>query len=282
MKKTIIVIGANSALADEVIPVLSKDNTVITAGRKNCDIYCDITKKVELPAGTDIIINFAAAFGGESDKDIKLAYETNCIGILNICMAAKDVKAERLISISSLSAEHNTKSSYYSIYAITKRQEDELAEFYCNLNKIPLTILRPSQIYGENRRFAAHQPFFYHIINKAHKGQDIEIYGKNDALRNYIHAHDLAVMIKKVITKQVNGTYSCLYPTDVTFSQISKVAQQVFNRGGQVIFLKDKPDIPDNIFKKDLTLYKKLGYYPKVSLEEGLERIKKHREAREL
>jgi nucleoside-diphosphate-sugar epimerase len=52
------------------------------------------------------------------------------------------------------------KSPFYSSYALTKKQGDELAESYCRANKIPLTILRPSQIYGDSDSFAKHQPFF--------------------------------------------------------------------------------------------------------------------------
>ena len=64
MSQKILVIGANSALAKVVIPVLAANNTVITAGRQDCDVYCDITKELSLPKA-DVVINFAAAFSGK-------------------------------------------------------------------------------------------------------------------------------------------------------------------------------------------------------------------------
>ena len=46
-----------------------------------------------------------------------------------------------------------------------------------------------------------------------------------------------------------------------------------FNSQASVHFLKDKPDIPDNIFEKDDTLYKQINFYPVISIEEGIKKI---------
>ena len=278
MSKSIFIIGANSALAKAAVPVLAKDNTITTAGKKDCDVYCDITESVSIPKGIDTVISFAAAFGGDSDEEIINAERTNVLGILNICAAAKKAGVKHIINISSIFALLDKKSPYYSIYALTKKQGDEVAELYCQVNKIPLTIIRPAQIYGDSDSFANHQPFFYSMIDKAQNGEDISIYGKNDALRNYIHSADLAEVINRVTTERIEGVYSCMFPSDVTYSQVAHAAQEVFNKGGQIIFLKDKPDIPDNIFTKDLTIYEKVNYPPQISLEEGIKRIKEYRQ----
>lgn len=278
MKKRIFIIGASSVFAKEVISILTKDNTVITAGKNNCDVYCDVAGDVTIPVGVDVVINFAAAFGGDSDEEIINAQKTNVLGTLNVCVAGKKADVKHLINISSIFALLDEKSPFYSIYAITKKQADELAQFYCGINKIPLTIVRPSQIYGDTDSFAKHQPFFYRIIDKAQNGEDISIYGKNDALRNYIHCADLAETINRIVVERIEGVYPCMYPSDVTYSQIADTAQKVFDKGGKVIFLKGKPAIPDNIFIKDLTIYEKADYYPEISIEEGLARIKKYRE----
>lgn len=278
MTKRIFIIGANSAFAKEVIPVLAKDNTVITAGKKDCDVYCDITETITIPEKIDVIINFAANFGGKSDEEIINAQKTNSFGILNVCIAAKKAGVKHIINISSIFALLDEKSPYYSIYAITKKHADELAQHYCRINKIPLTIIRPSQIYGDSNSFSKHQPFFYLIIDKAQNGEDILIYGKNDALRNYIHHADLSETISRIVAKRLEGIYSCMYPSDVTYSQIAHTAQKIFNKGGKVIFLKDKPDIPNNIFTKDMSIYEKIDYHPQISIETGLKRIKKYRE----
>jgi nucleoside-diphosphate-sugar epimerase len=125
-----------------------------------------------------------------------------------------------------------------------------------------------------------HQPFFYTIVDKAEKGEDITIYGSHDALRNYIHVDDLTAIIAKVVQNKIEGIYSCLHTTDLTFSQIAKAALSAFNSKGKIHFLKEKADIPDNIFKKDTSLYKKIGFYPQISIEDGMKRIALYRETR--
>ncbi len=278
MKNIIFVIGANSTLAKAVIPVLARRSTIITGGRKDCDIYCDITKEVTVPTPVDVVINFAANFGGTSAQEITRAVDTNVLGTLRVCEAAKMAHAKQVILISSIFALLDERAPSYSSYAISKKQADELANFYCKLHNIPLAILRPSRLYGDNESFAKNQPFLYQIIDKAEKGENISIYGRNDASRNYLHVADLAEIIDRTIKLHVEGVYGCVNPVDVTYSQIARIAQKMFNAGGQVISLNDKPDIPNDTFEKNPDIYNKLNYYPAITIKQGLQRIKKFRE----
>ncbi|HEX3568975.1 MAG TPA: NAD(P)-dependent oxidoreductase [Candidatus Saccharimonadales bacterium] len=280
MKKTILVIGANAALAKAVIPVLSKGNTIITAGRKNCDIVCDITRPIKIPDGIDVLINFAASFGGERDDEIVDALQTNVLGTLEICKAAKKAHVAHVVLISSIFTLLDDTSPFYSIYALTKKHADELALFYCKRNGIPLTILRPSRIYGDENTFEKNQQFLYHMVDHAQKGEDIVLYGTNDAARNYIHSSDLAEIVRRVIDRRHEGVYACTSPKNSTYSQIAHAAQRIFGRGGSVRFAADKPDIPSDTFPLDQAIYKKIAYQPTISMEAGLERIKKYREGK--
>ncbi|HSX29865.1 MAG TPA: NAD(P)-dependent oxidoreductase [Candidatus Saccharimonadales bacterium] len=275
---TVLVIGAGSALARAALPVFTKDNTIITAGRKDCDVYCDINKSVEIPSGVDVVVNFAANFGGTSDEAITAAVETNVLGTLRICEAVKKAQLKQLVLVSSIFAALDESSPSYSIYALTKKHADELAVFYCKLHEIPLTILRPSRIYGDDDSFAKNQPFLYQIVDKAQRGEDIVLYGKHDARRNYIHSADLAEIINRVISRQVAGVFACTAPEDATYSHIAKSAQHSFGRGSTVTFAHDKPDIPDDVFPADYSLYDKIDYRPSVSIDDGLRRIKEYRE----
>jgi UDP-glucose 4-epimerase len=280
--KKIFVIGANSVIANEAIKTLSKSYEIITGGRKGCDVYCDISKSVEIPAGAEIVINFAATFAEGSDQEFKSTVNTNIEGTINICAGAKTAGVNHLILISSIFALLDDNSPHYNLYSITKKQADELAAYYCKVNKLPLTILRPSQIYGSSSDFARHQPLFYVMLDKAQKGEDILIYGNNDARKNFLNCKDLLEIIKRVADRKVEGIYSYTHPHDVTFSQIARAAQKVFGLGGEVKFLKDKPDVPDNIFKYDAKLYKKIGFSPKVSLEKGIKMVKDYSEGKHI
>jgi hypothetical protein len=59
----------------------------------------------------------------------------------------------------------------------------------------------------------------------------------------------------------------------VTYSRIAKAAFQAFDTRGSVRFLRDKPDIPDNVFPGDDALYEAIHFRPSTSIEDGLRRI---------
>lgn len=278
MSKTIFAIGANSTLARAVLPLLARSNHIITAGRSECDVYCDINEEVTIPSGVDVVINFAASFGGSSDDEIMGAVQTNVLGMLRICEAANKASVAHVIAISSIFAALPKDDPQYSIYALTKRHADELVTFYAERNNLPLTILRLSRVYGDTDAFSKGQPFLYKLLDTVRQGKDITLYGNNDALRNYIHTLDLAEILTRIVDARVTGVYACTHPSDTTYSQIATIAQKLFNNGGSIIYLKDKPDVPSDIIIHNPLLYEKIKYRPAISMEAGVERIKHHLE----
>ncbi len=276
----ILLIGSTSSLSQSLIPKLEQIGTVITAGRKNCDFLIDLSdakKSIVLPRGIDVLIHTAAHFGGETDSEILEAENVNVLGTLKICQAAVQAMAKHFILISSMSAILKENSEYYGIYALSKRHSEEIAKFYCSIYSLPLTILRPSQIYGNQDNFSSHQPFIYSMIDNAEKGEPIRIYGSKDAIRNYIHIDDLNEIILRATEQKIEGTYSCMSPTDVAYSRVANAALDAFQSKGSLHFLKDKEDIPDNIFEKDNSLYEKINFYPQISIEAGMKMIAEYR-----
>ena len=276
----ILVIGGTSSLGNALKPVLSEFSEVVTAGRKDCDITLDISEpmeKISIPFNIDTVIHMAANFVDTTPQEILQTETVNALGTLKLCLAAAQAKVKHFILISSMSACLKENSEYYSLYSLSKKHSEELASFICTKLFLPLTILRPSQIYGNEESFKKHQPFIYSMINKAESGEDITIYGSHDALRNYIHVDDLTKIISKVVQNKIEGIYSCMYSSNVTYSQIAKAALSAFKSKAKIRFLKNKPNIPDNIFEKDNSLYEKIEFYPQISIEEGMKKIALYR-----
>jgi len=272
----VLIVGANSSVGQALKTVLSESCEVVTAGRKNCDIALDLTWPAErflLPDDVDAIVHTAAHFGGKTNDDILGAEEVNVLGTLKLCQAAASATVRHFVLISSIFASLSDDSEHYSVYALSKKHSEDVARFVCRGHSLPLTVLRPSQIYGTGPRFRMHQPFLYLMIDKARKGEDIALYGTRDPLRNFIYVDDLAAVISRVLSKRLVGTYSCQHPRDVTYSEIAKAAFRAFDTRGNVRFLRDKPDIPDNVVAIDEALYEAIGFRPSTSIDEGLVRI---------
>ena len=272
----VVIVGGTSSLGSALRLVLAESCEVITAGRTNCDFALDLTwplAQIVLPDDVDVVVHTAAHFGGKTATDIVEAEHVNVLGTLKLCQAAATANARHFILISSIFASLNEDSEHHSIYALSKRQAEDVARFVCATHSLPLTVLRPSQIYGAGPRFRAHQPFLHAMMDKAKNGEDILLYGARDPRRNFIYIDDLTAVISKVIEARIVGTYSCQHPSDVTYSQIAKAAFEAFDTRGSVRFLRDKPDIPDNIFAADNALYEAIGFCPSTTIEDGIRRI---------
>jgi len=275
----ILLIGSNAALSESLIPILSDKYDVVKSARRNADFCIDLEKDVNIPEGIDVIVNVAAYFDTDTINVIK-SYEINTIGVLKLCLEAKKKKIKHFIQVSSASAYVSSGSPYYTQYAITKRHTDEILKYFCDTNKIPLAIIRPSQIYGDSDSFRKNQPFFYTIIDKAERGDDITIYGSHNPLRNYIHADDVSYSIYEIIKQNTEGVFSCMYPQDTSFVEIAQTAINICHSReicSRIVFLKEQKNIPDNIFEKDSHLYETINRFPQIDLITGIERIKKFR-----
>lgn len=278
--KNVVVVGGTAALAKYLIPELSKEYNIISMGRNNCDIYCDLSDSLEslhFPEETDVVILVAASFEGITDGEMIQTIEVNALGTLKVCMAAYRARVRHIIVISSMSATLEKKSPYYSVYSISKKHSEDLAAYYCDSKSLSLTILRPSQIYDAKGEFRSHQPLLYVMADNAEIGNDISIYGANDAMRNYIHVEDLVQIIGFTIKTECVGIYSCINPRDIKLSDIAQAAFSAFNKGGNLVYLEEKNDIQHNVFFIDTSLYDKIGYYPKVDIFEGMKRLSDYR-----
>ncbi len=271
----ILIVGGTSSLAQALKPVLSEFAEVMTAGRDGCDLHLDVSDSAgefQLPASIDVVINTAASFGGRSFEEILQAENVNVLGVLKLCQACSRVDIKQLVLISSIFARLENSSRFFSIYSLSKRHSDELAQLYSSESGLPLAILRPSQLYGVGERQRKHQPFLSTIIDKAAKGEEISIYGSNDALRNFIHVEDVARIISLVIRRKIVGMYTCTNTENVSYSEVATAAIKAFGSKSGVRFMNEQPDIPDNIFEFDDTLYRLIDYYPQISIQLGMEK----------
>ena len=280
----VLIVGGTSALAQVLKPALSGFAEVLTAGRAHCDIQLDLSapaEKVRIPERIDSVINVAAQFGARDFSGMLDTENVNVLGSLKLCHACTRAGARHLVLVSSMFAGLGRDSSFYGIYALSKRHGEEVAELYSATHNLPLTVLRPAQIYGVGESFRKHQPFLYTIMDKAERNEDITFYGSNDARRNLIHAEDVSNVIGRVVQHRVEGSYACTYSSNVSYSEIARSAIAAFGSTCTFRFLKDKPDIADNAFDPDETIYRRIQYSPRIGIARGMEMEAAHRAGRE-
>lgn len=271
----VLIIGGKSSLGLELELFLKSNYQVFTAGRSECDIYLDLSKNCdsEIDFKCDVVILTAAVFGG---NDLN-SYENNII--VNVLGTARSIKmankfgAKHFILISSMSIFQNEISPKNKIYSITKKQSEEIAEFVTYSIKMPLTILRPSQLYGENKSFKKHQPLLYKIIECVEVNEDITFHGKKNSIRNYLHVNDFNEIIRRVIDLKVIGNYDCVNTKSTTLIETFNAAINAFKSKSNYNFDNSNDDIFENIFQADLCFFKKIDFEPKIDIINGMKRI---------
>jgi nucleoside-diphosphate-sugar epimerase len=269
-----LLVGGRSALAGCLKKRLLDLGNVLTCGRADCDLDIDLNwdkNLIKIPANIDVVINLAASFGGNSAEEVLEAIETNCKGPVKILDAVKKSSVKHFIHISSTSALLNESSPYYGAYSISKKHGDELIQHFCRSCDIKYTILQPSQLYGNSIKYKRHQPFLYTSIESALSAKNIVIYGSKNARRNYIHADDFSKVISLTIKKQVFGVYQVTHPQDTSFEEIGNIIiNYTKTKGISIEFDTSKPDIKDNIFKYNQSIYKKTNFFPEVTIGMGI------------
>lgn len=269
----ILLVGGQSSISKVIKKKFEQSHQIITAGKKNCDIYCDILdpnfNKFE---NYDLIINTAAHFGGSSFEEIIECEMTNTIGTLNVCKIAYNTNVKHYIYISSIYSTLDTSSRYYNIYSIAKKHAEDLVNFFCIKNKISYSILRPGPLYGNNDNLKTHHPFLHKVISDIKKDKEI-IYFEENSKKNYIHIDDLAETIIRTGLKKVTGTFNCTHPKDTSYLEIAEAAIKAFNSKSKISVSSNTTNLYDNNFTFDSTLYDKIKFYPKISIETGIKKM---------
>ena len=103
------------------------------------------------------------------------------------------------------------------------------------------------------------------------------LYGSHEALRNFIHVEDVARIVALAIQHGIQGTYSCANVKNVTYSEVAEAAIEAFGSTSKIRYVPSERDVPDNIFEPDESLYREIGFYPQISIADGMERVAVHR-----
>ena len=156
----------------------------------------------------DNIIHLAALIGiPYSYHSPRMYLETNAIGTLNILEAAKENKIKHTIHTST--SEVYGTAQYIPIdekhplqgqspYSATKIAADKLVESYCRSFDLPVTTLRPFNVYGPRQSARAIIPT---VISQIMNNQVVKL-GSLDPTRDLNYVGDTAEAFVKCLNKK--------------------------------------------------------------------------------
>ena len=177
-------------------------------------------------------------------------------------------------------------------YAIAKIAGIKLCEALFEDHKLDIVCLMPTNVYGDNDNFNKVNghviPAVISKIEEAKKSnkKKVQLLGTGKPLREFIHAEDLAdsiirclklrpSILKKIFKLQLPiinvGTNE-----EISIKGLSKLIAKFVKFKGKIVFDKKSPD---GTYRKGLnsSIIRKLGWYPKIKLTEGLKKVIENR-----
>ena len=158
----------------------------------------------------------------------------------------------------------------------TKLYIEKMCEFYAGIGSTKFTAIRHSNIYGPHDKFDLERSHvFGATVTKVMTAKDkISVWGTGEEERDLLYVDDLVRFVESAVAHQpVNyRLYNCGYGKAVT---IKSLVNQIVAQSGKPLSIEhdlSQPTIKTSLFL-DCDLAKtELGWEPKVSLEEGIEK----------
>lgn len=161
-----------------------------------------------------------------------------------------------------------------SPYGITKLAVEKYASMYHALNGLPVICVRPANAFGEGQRPFVAQGFIATAIASALQRREINIFGEQGTIRDYIYVKDVASGIVAALNQGRSGEYYNIG------SGIGKNNREIINIIADIAKAKDVIlrvnvlpsrgfDVPANILDSS-KLQKETGWSPVVPLREGI------------
>lgn len=161
-----------------------------------------------------------------------------------------------------------------SSYGITKLALEKYVAMYAAAAGIDYLILRPSNVYGEGQRLHIGQGVIGVLIDRALRGQELEVWGTGDSLRDYIYIADFIGAVRSLLT--YTGSHRIFNVSRGKGHSVQDILEILQRQLGRLPEIKYEParrfDVPANVLDASL-LRAEVGWEPLFSLEEGVARV---------
>ena len=245
----------------------------------------------------DVIIHLAAQAGVRYSLENPKAYlDTNINGTFHVLEAAKKQKVQHLLMASTSSVYGGNKvmpfketekaDSPMTIYAATKKANENLAHVYSHLWGLPITMFRFFTVYGP---WGRPDLALYKFVDAILDDRSIDIYNHGDMYRDFTYVDDLVNGIELLVdcipshisngTKIQGDSISDIAPFRVVnIGNSNKVKLLDFIKGIEnALKVEAKKNFMDIQMGDvpatwaDATLLKNLtGYKPNTSFQDGI------------
>lgn len=231
---------------------------------------------------TSHLVHLAAQAGVRYSLTNPSVYvKSNLEGFVNILEICRQRKGMPLIYASSSSVYGNNEKSPFaiedrvdsqaSLYGVTKRSNELLANTYHHLFQIPVTGLRFFTVYGPwGRPDMAYYSFTKAIL----EGSPIDVYCEGKLKRDFTYIDDIVKGTVAAIDLSAKCELFNLGNTrPVTVSKFISILEDILKKKAQIRYLPMQAGDVMETFADIEYSKKMLGFFPETSLEQGLQKF---------
>ncbi len=244
---------------------------------------CDAPLVRELAAGQDLVINFAAeTHVDRSLLDPATFARTDVEGVVSLLEAVRADGRAAFIQMSTdevfgslpegVEAAEDHPFAPGSPYSASKAAAELLVRAYADTYGLPATILRACNVFGPHQHIEKFIPLF---ITRALAGEPMPLYGDGLQQREWLFVDDLVEAVRLVVRTMPSvglSRYNIGSGQRVPNIEVARQICALTERPAELIRpVEDRPG-HDRRYALDSSRIRSLGWTPKTTIAEGLER----------
>ena len=225
-KPTILLIGGMGSIGQSLCEIFLKNYSFIILDKKKLkknpknyiqckldDAKCLQNIMSDIPTDLTVIYLAGNLSNSFSIDDTSKSIQDNLMGLSNF-ISLFHTKIKNFIYISSISVygvpnyipiDENHETTPFSFYGTMKKCGEVLSTTLCNNYKIPLSIIRSTQVYGID---SSSESLPHLLVSNLKNKTDLTINGDPKIKRDYIHILDFCNFIQKLILKPKAGIFN--------------------------------------------------------------------------
>ena len=157
-----------------------------------------------------------------------------------------------------------------SVYGYNKSIAELLTQQYAKQFDIKTLIVRPFSVYGEAQR---KQVIFDLFAKLSRRPDQLSLLGTGEETRDFLHVEDLVSAVNKLISLEQTGVVNIGTGVSTSIANLAGLIARKVSPATLISFNGAGRSIDPKHLVADISLSKKLGIVPSITLESGLERI---------
>jgi UDP-glucose 4-epimerase len=279
--RRLVLAGADVTVLDDLFT--GRATTIPAAATFVQGSVVDASLVRDLVAGSSLVFHMAARNIVASTKNPRDDFETNIGGTLNVLMAARESRPDRVVYTSSTSVYGNPRSIPIneddgvvplSPYAVSKLGGEHYCFAFYESYGLPMAAVRYSNVYGcgqrqDNPYCGVVSKFFASAV----EGGLVSIHGDGEQTRDFTYVANVVDGVLRACTADVSGmVFNVATGTRISLNELFRAVRELT---GATVNPSYGPARPGDVRHSQADISRAgqlLGYQPQVAFEEGLRR----------